>query len=384
MLIKNTEILLINSAAKAIRNPDFSIGFKECFAPLGLYCLAEIAPERIAVVDIQFAFPAEEFFSHLEKEKIQTVVFRAGKNHDEDFLSSSIKILRTLFPAARIGISGAINKNYVGLGDFFIYGTGKKTILNALRGEKLDGFINSMEDDLELLPNVPHSQLVEGFCYDAPPEKSISKRTLEVFQPWLGLFEFSNRIESYPGLNWIAALGKWMKFSGINELHFRPSGLKPDDLHELRSVMLNLGIEFSVSFKKFAGFDLETNCAGEPLKQVWLYEPDQESSAYFLSGLKSVAKAGCCPCLVIGQEALETSQFPEMLEVSARLCLTDMESWELSKLKKVFFKFWGFRSRFFRRLFSIRTAYDLIGFMKTAAVTLEILFSSEKKRRGKK
>ncbi|GAB4274520.1 MAG: hypothetical protein Kow0029_14960 [Candidatus Rifleibacteriota bacterium] len=353
------------------------MGFTEFNAPLGLYCLAELSPERISVVDLQMSYPGEEFFTHINRLNVRNVILRAGKNHDQVFLEDSIKILRTLFPVAGIGLSGSINKAFIGMADFFIYGTGHKPILNMLRGLPATGFINSMEEDLELELPIPEKAFSENYSYECQPEKIISRKTIEVFQPWLGLFEYSSKIEKYPGLKWISSFSRWIKDSGYFEIHFRPSGLQPEDLHELRSVMLNSEIQFAVGFKHFDETELEINCAGEPLKQVWLYEPEIGNFESFKTGLKNIAKAKCKPCLALNIKSTEIGQLEELLQISERLAILDMESWSLHCLKKNYLKFWGIGQRFFKRLFEIKTANELIGFLKTSAIILEVLFSKE-------
>lgn len=378
MHYSNIEILLVNSMARPQAESEFSVSYRESFAPLGLHCLAEIDRERIAVVDLQFAFPNEETFLHLRSEKIHTVILRVGTNHDADSVRSMVRSLKKTFARAQVGVSGELASTRVACGDFYIHGTGYSCILTALRGEKLRGVCDCMEADSKLALPVPEVAFSESFCFDAPPEKTLHRKTYEIFQPWLGLFEFSDKKAAYPGVKWLSRLGKWMQLSGINELHFRPSGIRPKFLHEIRSIMLNLKIEFAVSFKNFSESELEGNCAGYPLKQVWLYQPDVENAAYFMSGLEIILRSGCCAGLALNTDSIGVEKLPEMLVKADRLAILDLETWRLAPLKKVFMKFWGAHHRFFRRLFSIRTAHELIGFMKTSTVILETLFSTEK------
>jgi hypothetical protein len=100
-----------------------------------------------------------------------------------------------------------------------------------------------------------------------------------------------------------------------------------------------------------------------------------------LKCLQLIAAQGCCPGLLLGKEAAAVPILPKLLANSRRLALAELETWQLDELKKVLFKFWGCKNRFFKLLFAIRSAYDLISFMKTSAFILEILFSKNQKNR---
>lgn len=375
------EILLINSAAALPPHPSFRSGGREQFAPLGLYCLAETAPERIAVVDLQYSLPGEEDFAAFAGSEIHTVVVRAGKNHDEAKLKTLLQICRASFNSARVGLAGTINKNFVALGDFYLYGTGLKAILCALRGQKLSGFVDNLQAEMQMPLPIPKKPFAELYDFSSPPEKTIDKRTLEIFQPWLGLHEHSQKIKTYPGLKWLAELGQWLKESGYKEFHFRPSGVRPADIHEIRSVMLNLGVDFALSFANIEANELENNCAGAPLRQIWLYRPEPGDLVQALKCLRIIAEAGCCPALVLGKETATSPELWQILELSNRIALAEVETWNLPELKKLLMKFWGHKNRFFKMLFNIRSAHDLVEFMKVSAFLLEILFSKNQKIR---
>lgn len=378
---RKNEILLLNSAAALPPHQSFTVAAKEMLAPLGLYCLADISPDRICVVDLQYAQPAEEIYSVANPETIRTVVVRAGRNHDRQRLQSLVAACRQLYTKASVGLAGTINKEYVGLGDFYLYGTGSTSLLNVLRGQRLQGFINSMQTELEMPLPVPQAPFVDSFGFAARPEKTIARHTLEVAQPWLGLHEFSERIVTYPGLRWISQLTAWLKNSGFAELHFRPSGLKPDQIHELRSLLLNQQLEFAVSFRNPTAADLAYNCAGAPLRQIWLYGPNRDNSDQMLQCLLKIREAGCVAGLQADSRIVAAPEMGKMLAKAQRLDLVDVESWQLEDLKKVLYKFWGTNNRFFKRLFNLRSAQDLINFMKTSAFILEILFSTTSQRR---
>jgi hypothetical protein len=80
--------------------------------------------------------------------------------------------------------------------------------------------------------------------------------------------------------------------------------------------------------------------------------------------------------LNLGSSGLATE--PEMLAAAERICLSDLPCWALSDLKRVMARFW--RRRFFSRLARLRSAGELIMFMKTSYNILDILLSSERHR----
>ncbi|MFZ5952829.1 MAG: hypothetical protein ACOYXC_19150 [Candidatus Rifleibacteriota bacterium] len=376
----NTEILLLNSAAVLPPHSSFHLPGKEQFAPLGLHCLAQLEPTRISVIDLQFAHPSEEFFSSINRSAIHTVILRAGRNHEVQHLKSMVSACRVLFPDARVGLAGTINKNHVGLGDFYIYGTGHMVVLHALRGEKLKGFINHLQAELEMTLPLPEKPFPDVYNFSARPEKQISSKTLEVFQPWLGLHEYSERIQAYPGLTWISGLTTWLSKSGFSELHFRPSGITPAHIHEMRSIMLNQKTQFAVSFKTCEPEELENNCAGAPLSQIWFYQPAATDIGRYRKCIEKVNQGNCLAGLAIDHSVATTPELGDLLSRADRFCILDAENWDLHDLKKVLLKFWGHKNRFFKKLFKIRSAADLVAFMKISALLLEILFSTDRKR----
>jgi hypothetical protein len=137
--------------------------------------------------------------------------------------------------------------------------------------------------------------------------------------------------------------------------------------------MLNLACRFAVSFKNFNEADLSNNCAGYPLEQVWLYDPAPGDQEHFLAGLQTIKANNCRPCLAISNRFIHSSRQAQMLAISRKFSILDIEYWELADLKKVFYHYWSFEGRFFRRLLSVRKAQHLIAFMKSAALTLDIM-----------
>jgi hypothetical protein len=379
MTIENKEILLVNSAAAKITGSEVVVRSKIYYAPLGLYCLQAIAPDRISLIDLQNSLQVEDFLANIIPEKIKTVILRFTATQSIDDAHKLIKKFRSVFKNSQIGVSGEVEPAAVKGADFYIYGTGQTILLKALRGERIYGLQQSIEEDLELEMPVPDRAFKDRYNFNAEPEKIIREKTIEVFQPWLGLLEYSNKLEQYPGPEWFAALAKWLKKSGFKEFHFRPSGITPKQLHELRSLMLSSECVFAASFKETHYSSFKGGCAGYPLAQVWFYQPGIFSSnSDCLSCCRLLRQQKISIGFALSQKSLELQDLPEILKLADRMSVVDIKNWKIKKLKKIFYWFWAANHRFFKRLFTVKTAAELIGFMKTAAIVLDVLFSKER------
>ncbi|MGM0599172.1 MAG: hypothetical protein ACQETH_05060 [Candidatus Rifleibacteriota bacterium] len=379
MTTENKEILLVNSVAPQNIGSGIVVRSKIHFAPLGLYCLQAMAPERISVIDLQESMQVEDCLGNIIFEQIKTVILRLTSAHSSANAHELVKKFRSIFKNARIGISGEVDAHAVTGADFYIYGTGQTILLKALRGEKIEGLQQSMEKDLELEIPVPAQAFAERYNYNAEPEKIIREKTIEVFQPWLGLFEYGNKLEKYPGSAWFVSLAKWLRQSGYKEFHFRPSGITPEHMHELRSLMLSCECTFAASFNEPLYSSFKSDCAGYPLAQVWFYKPGIFSSnSECLSCCRLLREKRMPVGFALTDKSVEMNDLPDMLKLADRMAVIDIRNWKIKTLKKVFYWFWAVNHRFFKRLFKVKTAGELIGFMKTAAIVLEVMFTKER------
>jgi len=155
-----------------------------------------------------------------------------------------------------------------------------------------------------------------------------------------------------------------------------PSGLTCANLHELRSIMLNLEMPFAASFN--ISDDLHFTRVGAPLRQIWLYHPRPESAQRCLELLARIRAADCLPGLQLDHDSIGIATESELLAAAGRICFDDLRCWPISDLKRVMARFW--RRRFFSRLAGLRSAGELIMFMKTSYNILDILLSSERQR----
>ncbi len=370
-----TEIVLLSIPADCCLNQPGINRFPGRSAPLGLYCLAAVAPQRVAVVDAvssQAAFDMLPFGSSIS---VKAVICQASENSDPDKIARFCLRLREILPGVALGVNNQSAAVPVGF-DFAVKGTGKSAVLRILRGDKLSGFIDCSHDDASSPLSVPDEPLID--CgYDIFPEKWLYGSTLEIFQPWLGLMDQNTITRTWPGLDWVAGLITWLKKSGFASFHFRPSGLTCDDLHELRSLMLNLKTRFAVSFTT-ADF-INIRQIGWPLQQVWLYVSKPLASDVLRGYLQHIREAGFQACMQINHNWCEIGNSNSLLGLVDRLAFSDYDSWPFADLKRLTAHYWSGKTRFFRRLFSIRSASELVMFMKTSYMMLETILSSEKK-----
>lgn len=370
----HSEILLISVDAEPAGQFHSLRRFGGRFAPLGLYCLASAAPDRISALCGSDTAQFYENLSAFNASLVRAIILQFDSCTAADTLQRIILRMRQQFPQARIGASThhqAHNKLF----DFTIIGTGKTSVLRILRGETPAGQFDQHTDGQLSHLGVPVELLIDG-DYEAHPEKWLAGRTIEVFQPWLGLLDQSGTQQSWPGLEWFSQLMNWLKQSGYNAVHLHPCGLTSERLHELRSVMLNLNMPFAASFK--LNEHLQFTRVGAPLRQIWLCPSESENSELTFEKLAQIRAADCQPCLQLDHNSFDIAAAAAPLAAAERIYISDEYRWPLPELKKVTAKFW--RRRFFARLFGIHCAAELIMFMKTSYNVLDILLSPESRR----
>ncbi len=344
---------------------------------IGLSCLAQIECKKISVIEACDNDDLQTKLKEICKEKLHTIIFSGQKEFSHTCFNSVVRDLRKSLPQIRIGIASIIGIDSTDF-DFIIAGTGRTAIIRLLRGDRLTGTINSLDEDLkDLLPVPEHFKNCN--TVDAPPEKWLGGKTIEISQPWLGLLDHSQQFFYFPRISWIAKLVSALKNSEISAFHFRPSGLKPSQIHEFRSVMLNLQAPFAVSF--FYGNFKSIEIIGRPLKQIWSYSPHPENLAELSNLLQQLKSTGIETGLVIDKSWAEHPKPFGPLPFIDRLEISDASAWPFAALKAMTSHYWAHNQRFFKRLFSIKNAAELINFMKTSYSILDIIFSSEKKGR---
>ncbi len=342
-------------------------------APLGLLCLAAVEPQRIATLDAVTSHGLIDCLASYSAESIRAVILQRSDKTDPEKARAFSQRVRELLPSASVGVN-AEKCEVPAWADFAVDGTGKSALLRILRGDRLTGFIDHRhDDDLSPLP-VPEETFID--CgYDIHPEKWLAGTTLEICQPWQGLHDMSTTRRTWPGLDWVSRLVAWLKLSGIAAFHFRPSGLNCDDLHELRSLLLNQKARFAVSF--VAADEINIRQIGWPLQQVWLYYPNRTSADRMREHLQHIHDAGFQTGVQVDSAWLSCHGYGAMTALVDRLAIIDDGLWPVGEIRRLMARYWGGKNRFFRRLFSLRNASELVMFMKTSYFLLETLFSSD-------
>lgn len=375
MASQPTEILLLNIPFAMLNSQRDSLSrFVSRAVPLGLFCLAAIAPERIKVIDFPGLSQISEVLSSYDAQSVKAVILHLQPEASADQINTLLERFRSFFPLAAIGC-GQPGEKACAAFDFAIKGTGKTAILRILRGDQLRGMLDTLADDLDSPLNVPDEQLFDS-GQELASEKWFAGKTIEIFQPWLGLLEHSHEAFVYPGAAWLAAMVDWLKKSGYVFFHFCPSGLRQDNLHELRSVMLNCKARFAVSFMVDHIEHIST--IGYPLQQIWLHGISLKNFSKAVELMRQIRQSDCQSCLLVDRQWLKLPEWLPLLALADRMVVGDFLDWPKDSLKHLTWKFWSYRQRFFARLIGLKSASELIVFMKTAYVVLEILFSSDK------
>ena len=371
--LKN-EILLIEMAGASLKN---KLSWKHSIyrsAPIGLYCLKAINPDNIGLIDVP-ASQIKDMLSLYDSLSVKTIICRLAEDPDIDEVKSDLKQLRESFTKAKIGcnfIKSDLTKDF----DFVIYGTGKSAILNVLRGMELQGYCDQMKNDLASLLNIPQEPLTD-VGYTMLPEKWLSVHNLEIWQPWLGLNEFSTSFFSYPGIDWINNMLEWLTKSGFDSFHFNPSKWSVDEINQLRNILNKLKIDLSISFLS----DETVNYSDIliPIKRIWLYEPKANKAEEVCNKLKSIKSTGAEACLVISHSWSECGGPLSICKYIDHVIISDEYLWKNKELKVFMQRYWGTRNRFFTRLFTLRTASEFLTFLKSSYALLDILFLKDNK-----
>ncbi len=363
------EILLIELAGASIKN---KLSWRHSLsrsAPLGLYCLKALSSERISVIDVPVS-QITDMLSIYSEAPLKAVICRLPEDPDVDKIKKILVAVREAYPNAKIACN-YITEDIVKEFDFVINGTGKTSVLRILRGDVLTGYCDDMKNDMVSFVEAPTEHLID-VGYNILPEKWLSVHNIEVFQPWMGLVEFSSTLFTYPGLEIMTGLLNWLKDSGFNAIHFNPNKWAVEDINRLRATILKLKLTISISFLSIEFVKYSEILV--PLKSIWLHNPQASRIDEVIQKLKEIRDAGFEASMQIdycwfgGGTTLAACRYID------HLVINDEYKWNNIELKKFTQRFWGAKSRFFRRLFGLRTAAELIIFMKNSYALLDTLF----------
>ncbi len=371
---ENKEILLIELAGASIEN---KLSWRHSIyrsAPIGLYCLQTLDTEKIGLIDV--VVPQIKDTLYLYKESpIKEVILRLAINPDCDEIHNLINIVQNYFPKAKIGCN-YIDSEIINEFDFSIKGTGKTALNILLKGEEISGIFDKTNEDLNNLLSIPQKPLID-VGYSISSEKWLNDHSIEIWQPWLGLSEFSTSFYHYPGNDWIINLLKWLIKSGFNSYHFNPSKWTVDEINLLRPIINNFKINLSLSFN--SSEEVNYSDILIPIKRIWLYEPHAKKAENIIQKLKNIKSAGSEACLQINYSWFGNGSTLQFCKYIDHLVISDSYSWSNKDYKKFIQRFWGSRNRFFRRLIRVRSASELVVFLKSVYELLDILFLPDNK-----
>ena len=379
MGMEKVEILLIELAGASIKN---KLSWRHSIsrtAPIGLYSLKATVPERIGLIDVPVT-QISDMLAVYSDSPLKAVIFRLSENPDTDKVKEVFASVRIAFSQAKIGcnnINSHITKDF----DFVINGTGKTSVLRILRGDLLAGYCDDLKNDLASLVVQPTELLVD-VGYDVLPEKWLSVHNIEVFQPWLGLAEFSTALFVYPGLEYMIGFLKWLKDSGFDSVHFTPNKWTAEEINRLRAIVLKYQITLSISFLSSDSIAFPEILT--PVKRIWIYNPQPSEMNVVIQKLKTIREAGFESCLQVENGWFDGGVTLPVCRYIDHLIINDDYRWNNADFKKLTQRFWGTKTRFFRRLFGLRTAAELIVFMKSSYALIDTLFLSDNKLMGDK
>ncbi|MBR4328916.1 MAG: hypothetical protein IKO19_07775 [Candidatus Riflebacteria bacterium] len=370
----NIEIILIELAGASVKN---KLSWRHSIsrsAPLGLYCLKAIAQERIALIDVPVP-QINDMLTVYKSSPVKTVICRLAEEPDNEEVKSLADSIHEIFPNARLGCN-FVKSDITKVFNFVIYGTGKSSILRILRGDELNGYCDQFENDKNAPLDIPDEPLID-VGYNVLPEKWLSVHNLEIWQPWQGLLEFSTSLFTYPGTDWMTNLLVWLTKSGFDAFHFTPSDWTVDEMNHLRAFFQKHNLQLSLSFLS----DKEVHYSDIllPVKRLWLYDPQAVKAEEVINKLKEIRNAGFEACLQINHGWFGGGVTLPVCKYIDHLIIRDDYLWSNAEHKRLMQRFWGTKNRFFRRLFGLRTASELITFMRTSYALLDLLFLPEEK-----
>ena len=370
----NIEILLIELAGASVKN---KLSWRHSIsrsAPIGLYCLKAIDKERIALIDVPVP-QIKDMLAFYKSSPVKTVICRLAEEPDIEEVKSLIDSIHEIFPNSKLGcnfVKSDVTQNF----DFVIYGTGKSSILRILRGDELRGYCDQFDNDKNAPLDIPDEPLID-VGYNVLPEKWLSVHNLEIWQPWQGLLEFSTSLFTYPGTDWMTKLLIWLTNSGFDAFHFTPSDWTVDEMNHLRAFFQKHKLQLSLSF--LSNKDVCFSDILIPVKRIWLYDPQAVNAEEVVNKLKDIRNAGFESCLQINHGWFGGGITLPVCKYIDHLIIRDDYLWSNVEHKRFMQRFWGTKNRFFKRLFGLRTASELITFMKTSYALIDLMFLPEEK-----
>ncbi len=336
--------------------------------PVGLYNLAQINPKAIKVID-SLTNPLQETIAAVKEEKPSHIFCMLARDPEVEKVADYCQSLKAQFPKIKITLNKPI-ENHKTFADFIESKTGAQAIKEILSDRK------KAECQANNLPLPLTSTPLEDKGYYIAPDKTLCNKTLELHLPWQGLQEREAPIMPHPGGKWFENLSPWLKDSGFDGLHLRPANLELEQIEPLIAALGECGVKIAMSLPE--SYPLPPAfLKNQQVRQLWFYNP--ECSDGLAERFNQLEGSRCNPCLSISREFIATPCM-ELISKAERLVIEDEELWTLQELKGVVKSFWMKDYKILKRLGKLKSAAELIAYLKSVSKTLEVVLNRKDSR----
>jgi hypothetical protein len=347
-------------------------------APLGLFCLEELSPDRVLAKSVGLEFSPEDFVD-IEASQVRFVILQESDFFDQALVEKYFKALRLIFPYASIGIAGQRAESFANHFNFSIFGIGTTVILNMLRGIPIKGFSNTLEKDLRSQLPIPEKDCFYSHEFRSAVERTISGKTLDIYKPWMGFLDRSSIEFEIFNEEWVKNLLIWLNKMGYRSFQFNDLGNDPEHIHLLRTLCWSLKVDFGIFIPNWEFIERIKTWPGHPLKQVW-FSADLKgfySKSMFdqvNETMEAVKSSGVSTGIFLKPDFLLDNTSAKVLRLVKSISFIDSSKWNGICMRNVAIHFWKSNWRFCKRLFSVKTAMELVDFMRLSYSILECIF----------
>lgn len=344
-------------------------------APVGLACLAAAFPGRTTMIDLQATLPGDRLADLPPADGIRAVVVQAASDWTEDTSAAFAQALAGRYPGARRVLGGAVRRRFARDWDVLLSGTGRTLLASLLDGgQPATGWRETLADDLREPLSVPEAPLPEAGSYSVSVEKQIAGRTVGIYQPWLGLLDRTTRLGVRAPGGFLDRLVPWLARSGFGSAAFAAPVFPADTFGRLQEICARNRFPFSLAV---ADPDEAAAIALLPtgfLDRLWLHPGGQFELLDAFARIAPRFGEAAVPIglrltgALAGDPDLDgLGPFCDQLSVEHPL------DWDCFRLRRTLIEFYLRQGRLWRHLWRIRSARDLLGFMRGAYGIFDLL-----------
>lgn len=374
MITDNTKILIINIIPNLKEQTGSHWRVSGHILPLGLFNIAAVYPNNTDIISIEID-KLSTLIEEKETKSYNFILIKFTSDKDKNKLSKLTMKLKNYSPnltTCIVGNCATSIKNF----DITCFGTGLvllKDILNHIHIPK--GFINTLEEDIKHMP-IPISDF-ENINYlpaISNIEKSLSKRTIEINQPWQGFLDtiyISELLEVRQ--NWLNKIFLKLIDRGFSGFHINLKHWDFDLIDQINTFCMASNTEFSIYCKSHNLYKI-MKFKGSKLKRIWL--------SYDKSIKDLILKINQAN-IEVGLELETTSNIDKqdikIINCADRYCFKSQCIPNQRTLRLITYHFWSHKSRFVKRLFQMSTMSELIDFIKLSYTIIDILLINKEK-----